>query len=205
MRNPSHNRGRGGRNDRNQPPAEPKEYEEKVVHINRCAKVVKGGRRFSFAALVVVGNQKGEIGFGYGKAKEVPEAIRKGTERAQKDLCKVKLKGTTIPHAVLGEHDGGQVLLRPAAPGTGVIAGGGVRAVLELAGIKDVLSKSLGSNNPLAVVNATIKGLQQLRLSEDVTSLLQKEGDATPPGVEAVPATVSDSAETTEEASAPAS
>ncbi|MGF1484648.1 MAG: 30S ribosomal protein S5 [Opitutales bacterium] len=192
MRNQNQNRGRGGRGDRSPTPSEPPEYQEKVVHINRCAKVVKGGRRFSFAALVVVGNQKGEIGFGYGKAKEVPEAIRKGTERAQKDLCKVKLKGTTIPHAVLGEHDGGQVLLRPAAPGTGVIAGGGVRAVLELAGIKDVLSKSMGSNNPLAVVNATIKGLQQLRLSEDVSSLLQHEADATPPGVEEVPATVAE-------------
>lgn len=144
------------------------EYVEKVVHINRCAKVVKGGRRFSFAALVVTGNQKGEVGVGYGKAKEVPEAIRKGTEQAKKNLVTIKLRGDTIPHHVLGESDGGKVLLRPASDGTGVIAGGGVRAVLESVGIKNILSKSLGSNNHLAMVNATMDALQQLRSNEEI-------------------------------------
>jgi len=121
-------------------PEETPEYVEKVVHINRCAKVVKGGRRFSFAALVVVGNQKGEVGVGYGKAKEVPECIRKGTEQAKKNLVKINLRNDTIPHHVLGEADGGKVLLRPASDGTGVIAGGGCRAVLESVGVKNILS-----------------------------------------------------------------
>ena len=159
----------GRRNDRRAPrQEESSEYIDKVVHINRCAKVVKGGRRFSFAALVVSGDGKGNIGLGYGKAKEVPDAIRKGTERAHKNFVKVELRKNTIPHEVFGTHDGGQVLLRPAAPGTGVIAGGGVRAVLEVAGIKDVLSKSLGSNNPGALVKATIDGLQKLRTLEQI-------------------------------------
>lgn len=147
------------------------EFTEKVVHINRCAKVVKGGRRFSFAALVVVGNQKGEVGVGYGKAKEVPECIRKGTEQARKNLVKINLRGETIPHHVLGESDGGKVLLRPATNGTGVIAGGGVRAVLEAVGINNVLSKSLGSNNHLAMVNATMDALRQLRSNDEIKNL----------------------------------
>lgn len=147
------------------------EFTEKVVHINRCAKVVKGGRRFSFSALVVVGNQKGEVGVGYGKAKEVPECIRKGTEQAKKNLVKINLRGETIPHAVRGKSDGGEVLLRPATDGTGVIAGGGVRAVLEAVGINNVLSKSLGSNNHLAMVNATMDALLQLRSKEEINSL----------------------------------
>ena len=147
------------------------EFTEKVVPINRCAKVVKGGRRFSFAALVVVGNQKGEVGVGYGKAKEVPECIRKGTEAAKKNLVKINLRGETIPHEVFGESDGGKVLLRPATNGTGVIAGGGVRAVLEAVGVNNVLSKSLGSNNHLAMVNATMVALQPLRSNEEIKHL----------------------------------
>ena len=144
---------------------------EKVVHINRCAKVVKGGRRFSFSALVVVGDQKGGVGVGYGKAKEVPECIRKGTEDAKKNIINIKLRGDTIPHQVLGESDGGKVLLRPASTGTGVIAGGGVRAVLEAVGIHNVLSKSLGSNNHLAMVNATMDALKKLRSNEEIKTL----------------------------------
>jgi small subunit ribosomal protein S5 len=144
---------------------------EKVVFINRCAKVVKGGRRFSFAALAVVGDGKGKVGIGYGKANEVPDAIKKGTANAHKHLVNVKLKGDTIPHDVLGEFDGGKVLLRPASPGTGLIAGGGVRAVLEAAGVKNVLTKSMGSNNHIAVVHATLAGLLQLRMAADITKL----------------------------------
>jgi small subunit ribosomal protein S5 len=144
---------------------------EKVVHINRCAKVVKGGRRFSFSALVVVGDQKGGVGIGYGKAKEVPECIRKGTEDAKKNIINIQLRGDTIPHHVLGESDGGKVLLRPASTGTGVIAGGGVRAVLEAVGVHNVLSKSLGSNNHLAMVNATMDALKKLRSNEEIKTL----------------------------------
>jgi small subunit ribosomal protein S5 len=140
---------------------------EKVVFINRCAKVVKGGRRFSFAALAVVGDGKGKLGIGYGKANEVPDAIKKGTANAHKHMVSVKLKGDTIPHEVFGEYDGGKVLLRPASPGTGLIAGGGVRAVLEAAGVKNVLTKSMGSSNHIAVVHATLNGLLQLRLAEN--------------------------------------
>lgn len=169
------NRGQGGRGRRNfkqqEEPEEAPEFTEKVVHINRCAKVVKGGRRFSFAALVVVGNQKGEVGVGYGKAKEVPECIRKGTEQAKKNLVKINLRGETIPHPVLGVSDGGKVLLRPATDGTGVIAGGGVRAVLEAVGVNNVLSKSLGSNNHLAMVNATMVALKQLRSNQEIKNL----------------------------------
>jgi small subunit ribosomal protein S5 len=147
------------------------EFTEKVVHINRCAKVVKGGRRFSFSATVVVGDQQGDVGVGYGKAKEVPEAIRKGTESAYKNRAKVSLRDDTIPHRIVGVHDGGRVLLRPASPGTGIIAGGGVRAVLEAAGIKDILSKSLGSSNHGAVVNATFNALKQLRSKESIRQI----------------------------------
>ena len=144
---------------------------EKVVFINRCAKVVKGGRRFSFSALSVVGDGKGKVGTGYGKANEVPDAIRKSTESAKKRMVSVKLKGSTIPHEILGEFDGGKVFLRPASTGTGLIAGGGVRAVLEAAGVHNVLTKSMGSKNHIAVVHATLNGLRKLRLEEDFKSL----------------------------------
>ena len=144
---------------------------EKVVFINRCAKVVKGGRRFSFSALSVVGDGKGNVGIGYGKANEVPDAIRKSTESAKKRMVSVKLKGSTIPHEILGEYDGGKVFLRPASTGTGLIAGGGVRAVLEAAGVHNVLTKSMGSKNHIAVVHATLNGLRKLRLEEDFKAL----------------------------------
>lgn len=146
---------------------------EKVVFINRCAKVVKGGRRFSFSALAVVGDGKGNIGIGYGKANEVPDAIKKSTEHAKKRMVNVKLKGDTIPHDVFGQYDGGKVLLKPASPGTGLIAGGGVRAVLEAAGVKNVLTKSMGSKNHIAVVHATLDGLRQLRLAEEIKASRQ--------------------------------
>ncbi|HAY74761.1 MAG: 30S ribosomal protein S5 [Verrucomicrobiota bacterium] len=148
---------------------------EKVVHINRCAKVVKGGRRFSFAALVVVGDQKGNVGFGYGKAQMVPDAIRKGTDQAKKAMQPVSISGDTIPHPILGTYDGGKVLLRPARQGTGIIAGGGVRAVLEAAGVKNILSKSLGSNNQLSVVTATMNGLTQLRTAQEISEIRGEE------------------------------
>jgi len=144
---------------------------EKVVFINRCAKVVKGGRRFSFSALSVVGDGKGRVGIGYGKANEVPDAIKKSTESAKKRMVSVKLKGSNIPHEVLGEFDGGKVFLRPASNGTGLIAGGGVRAVLEAAGVHNVLTKSMGSKNHIAVVHATLNGLRKLRLEEDFKAL----------------------------------
>ncbi len=181
------NRGGGGGNQRGgfggrQREAAPTDSEgneltEKVVFINRCSKVVKGGRRFSFSALVVSGNEKGSVGVGFGKANEVAECIKKASGIANKSLEKVKLNGPTIPHEVYAEYGGGKVLLKPASPGTGVIAGGGVRAVCEAVGIHDILAKSIGSNNHANVVKATIKALTMLRNKEEVFSLrgLKKE------------------------------
>lgn len=156
-------------------PEEVPELVDKVVNINRCAKVVKGGRRFSFSSTVVSGDHQGRVGVGMGKAKEVPEAIRKGTEKAHKNMVSISLREDTIPHEVIGKSGGGKVILRPAGPGTGVIAGGGVRAVLEAVGIKNILSKSLGSNNHRAMINATMDGLLQLRTKQEISEIRGSE------------------------------
>src|SRR3954447_26545325 len=165
------------------------DLQDRVIHINRVAKVVKGGRRFSFSALIVVGDGHGHVGVGMGKANEVPEAIRKGNERARKNLIKVSLDGTTIPHRVDGHHGAGRVMLRPASAGTGVIAGGPVRAVVEVAGIRDILTKCIGTTNKINVVKATIDALRQLETPEKVASRRGKSTDEIAPPSRTAPRT----------------
>ena len=154
---------------------EVKEFDETTVFVNRCAKTVKGGRRMSFSAVIVVGDRKGRVGLGFGKANEVSEAIRKGTEAAHRSIVTITMKGKTIPHEVTGQCDGGRVLLKPASEGTGVIAGGGMRAVLEMAGVRDVLGKSQGSKNRLNVVKATLDALSKLRTAETIQALREQK------------------------------
>ncbi|HBP25443.1 MAG TPA: 30S ribosomal protein S5 [Acholeplasmatales bacterium] len=158
-------------------PAEVKEFEERVVSINHVAKVVKGGRRYRFSAVVIVGNHKGKVGLGTGKAIEVPDAIKKAVEDAKKNMVEVQIVNLTIPHEITGIHGAGRVFLKPAPEGTGVIAGGAVRAVVEMAGIENILSKSLGSSTPINVVRATLNGLQALRTAEQVASTRNKTAE----------------------------
>ena len=150
---------------------EEQEFKESVIFVNRVSKVVKGGRRFGFSAMVAVGDRKGNVGIGYGKAKDVSDAIRKAVTKAKNDMHKIKIRNETIPHAVTGVHGGAKVFLRPASPGTGVIAGGPVRAIIEVSGIQDILTKSLGSNNKLNVVKATMKALLSLRSAREIAKL----------------------------------